>query len=92
MDAQRLPFPDGAFDVVVSDDLIEHLVETDSYAREIHRVLTPTGWLFLSTPNLAAWFNRLGLFAGVQRDPIAGRQHGGRRQALRAIDGGERWG
>jgi SAM-dependent methyltransferase len=66
LDAQHLPFPDDAFDVVVSDDVIEHLVDTDAYAREIHRVLRPGGWLFLTTPNLAAWFNRLGLLAGVQ--------------------------
>lgn len=66
LDAQRLPFADASFDVVVSDDVIEHLVDTDAYAKEIGRVLVPRGWLFLSTPNLAAWFNRLGLLAGLQ--------------------------
>jgi 2-polyprenyl-3-methyl-5-hydroxy-6-metoxy-1,4-benzoquinol methylase len=66
LDAQRLPFADGSFDVVVSDDVVEHLVDTDSYAHEIRRVLVPGGWLFLSTPNLAAWFNRLALLAGMQ--------------------------
>jgi SAM-dependent methyltransferase len=66
LDAQRLPFADGSFDVVVSDDVIEHLVDTDAYAREIARVLVEGGWLFLSTPNLAAWFNRLGLLFGLQ--------------------------
>ncbi|MGK2959483.1 MAG: methyltransferase domain-containing protein [Acidimicrobiales bacterium] len=66
LDAQQLPFADGSFDVVVSDDVIEHLVDTDSYAREISRVLGPRGWLFLSTPNLAAWFNRIALLFGVQ--------------------------
>lgn len=66
LDAQRLPFADGSFDVVVSDDVVEHLVDTDAYAREIHRVLAVGGWLFLSTPNLAAWFNRLALLAGMQ--------------------------
>ena len=66
LDAQHLPFADDSFDVVVSDDVIEHLVDTDSYAREISRVLAPKGWLFLSTPNLAAWFNRIGLLFGLQ--------------------------
>lgn len=66
LDAQHLPFRDGSFDVVVSDDVVEHLVDTDSYAKEIHRVLSPDGLLFLSTPNLAAWFNRLGLLVGWQ--------------------------
>jgi SAM-dependent methyltransferase len=66
LDAQRLPFADGSFDVVVSDDVVEHLVDTDAYACEIRRVLSDGGWLFLSTPNLAAWFNRVALLAGMQ--------------------------
>lgn len=64
--ADALPFADGSFDLVVSDDVIEHLVDTDTYAKEIRRVLGPDGLLALSTPNLAAWFNRLALAAGVQ--------------------------
>jgi SAM-dependent methyltransferase len=43
LDALRLPFADGSFDIVVSDDVIEHLVDTDSYTREISRVLSPNG-------------------------------------------------
>lgn len=66
LDAQQLPFADASFDLVVSDDVIEHLVDTDAYAREIFRVLDRDGWLFLSTPNLAAWFNRIGLLFGLQ--------------------------
>lgn len=61
-----LPFDDHSFDVVVSDDVIEHLVDTDEYAREIVRILKPGGFLTLSTPNLAAWFNRLALLGGLQ--------------------------
>lgn len=66
VDAELLPFADGVFDAVVSDDVIEHLVDTDAYARAIRRVLVPGGYLMLSTPNLAAWFNRLALLVGVQ--------------------------
>ena len=63
---EALPFVDNGFDLVVSDDVIEHLVDTDTYAREIRRVLRPGGILTLSTPNLAAWFNRLALAGGIQ--------------------------
>jgi SAM-dependent methyltransferase len=66
LDAERLPFADDRFDVVVADDVVEHLVDTDAFARELHRVLRPDGWLLLTTPNLAAWFNRLALLGGVQ--------------------------
>lgn len=64
--AEALPFAPGCFDLVVSDDVVEHLVDTDAYAKEIRRVLRPGGYLTLSTPNLAAWFNRIALFAGMQ--------------------------
>jgi SAM-dependent methyltransferase len=66
LDAERLPFPDGSIGAVIADDILEHLVDTDAFAREVHRVLIPGGLLFLTTPNLAAWFNRLALLAGVQ--------------------------
>ena len=61
-----LPFGSGTFDIIVLDEVIEHLVDTDSILDEIHRLLTPDGVLLLSTPNLAAWFNRLALLAGLQ--------------------------
>lgn len=62
----NLPFGDNSFDLVVIDEVIEHLVDTDSILDEIHRVLSPTGWLAISTPNLAAWFNRIALLFGIQ--------------------------
>ena len=65
-EGEVLPFENASFDVVVIDEVIEHLVDTDSILDEIHRVLTPDGVLLLSTPNLAAWFNRLALLGGLQ--------------------------
>jgi SAM-dependent methyltransferase len=62
----KLPFPDHTFNIVVLDEVIEHLVDTDSIMAEIHRVLTHDGQLLISTPNLAAWFNRLALLFGIQ--------------------------
>ena len=47
-------------------ELIEHLVDTDSALDEALRVLKPGGSLLLSTPNLAAWYNRGLLALGVQ--------------------------
>jgi SAM-dependent methyltransferase len=61
-----LPVADQRLDVVIMSELIEHLVDTDAALEEIHRVLRPGGTLLLSTPNLAAWFNRVLLAAGVQ--------------------------
>ncbi len=62
----RLPVKSASVDVVVMSEVIEHLVDTDSAAEEAHRVLKPGGTLLLSTPNLAAWYNRGLLAVGIQ--------------------------
>ncbi|MYW65504.1 methyltransferase domain-containing protein [Streptomyces sp. SID8379] len=61
-----LPFGDASADAVVFSEVIEHLVDPDAALDEIRRVLRPGGHLLLSTPNLAAWYNRALLLAGVQ--------------------------
>jgi SAM-dependent methyltransferase len=48
-DGSRLPFPDGAFDLVLSHSVIEHVVEAERYFRECFRVLRSGGGLYLST-------------------------------------------
>jgi SAM-dependent methyltransferase len=65
-EGHKLPFPDKSFDIIMIDEVIEHLVDTDSIMEEIHRVLTDQGQLLISTPNLASWFNRIALLFGIQ--------------------------
>ncbi len=64
--APGLPVADGVADVVIMSELIEHLVDPDGAIAEIRRVLRPGGSLLLSTPNLAAWYNRGLLALGIQ--------------------------
>jgi SAM-dependent methyltransferase len=64
--APGLPVADDAADVVIMSELIEHLVDPDGAVAEARRVLRPGGSLLLSTPNLAAWYNRGLLAAGIQ--------------------------
>lgn len=61
-----LPFKSGCADAVLFSEVVEHLVDPDAALDEIHRILRPGGHLMLSTPNLAAWYNRALLLAGVQ--------------------------
>ena len=46
----RVPFPDGSFDVCYSSEVIEHLFDVTGFLREVHRVLVPGGLLVLTTP------------------------------------------
>ncbi|WP_030606117.1 class I SAM-dependent methyltransferase [Streptomyces fulvoviolaceus] len=61
-----LPFGTESVDAVLFSEVVEHLVDPDAALDEIRRVLRPEGHLMLSTPNLAAWYNRALLLAGVQ--------------------------
>jgi SAM-dependent methyltransferase len=56
-DAYRLPFADGAFDVVICCEVLEHLNDLDGAVGEIVRVLAPGGRLALSVPR--AWPERI---------------------------------
>lgn len=51
IDGQRLPFDDQAFEMVVSCQVIEHIVDYSSFITEIKRVLTPSGVICFTTPN-----------------------------------------
>jgi arsenite methyltransferase len=44
-EAERLPFPDGSFDVVVSNGVIDLIPDKDAVFAELHRVLAPGGRL-----------------------------------------------
>lgn len=48
-DGMALPFADGAFDLVLSHAVIEHVADAALYLRECARVLAPGGRVYLST-------------------------------------------
>ncbi len=52
-------FPDGEFDVVYMNEVIEHIVEPLELLKEIHRVLRPGGLALLRTGNARSWSARL---------------------------------
>jgi SAM-dependent methyltransferase len=86
-DGGRCPMPDHTYDVIIAGEIIEHLVDTDSFAQEIHRVLKPGGYAIITTPNLASWYNRVRLLRGlpprcypgtsstVRKDPLIDNHH-----------------
>jgi SAM-dependent methyltransferase len=48
-DAQKIPFPDRSFDVVVLFEAIYYLPDAESFVREAYRVLRPEGLLLISS-------------------------------------------
>jgi len=61
-----IPFEDEHFDLVFCGEVLEHLLNPDRLLEEACRTLVPGGHIVLSTPNLAAWFNRVLLPLGFQ--------------------------
>ena len=49
-DITQSEFADGAFDLVLCSEVIEHIRDGSAALREIHRILRPDGVLVLSTP------------------------------------------
>lgn len=63
---KKWPYKNEFFDSVLFIQMIEHLVNPDFFLTESKRVLKKNGLLIITTPNLAAWFNRIILLFGYQ--------------------------
>jgi SAM-dependent methyltransferase len=58
-DAAHLPFPDRAFDAVISNHSLEHFHDLAGSLSEIGRVLKPTGALYIAVPDASTVCDRL---------------------------------
>jgi SAM-dependent methyltransferase len=56
IEAGRVPAPDGAFDAVLSTQVLEHVPDPAAYLSEAHRMLAPGGTLILSTHGIY-WYH-----------------------------------
>jgi SAM-dependent methyltransferase len=50
-DATKTEFKDGAFDIIISQEVIEHIEIQHEYVKECQRLLSHNGVLILTTPN-----------------------------------------
>jgi SAM-dependent methyltransferase len=55
--ALQLPFANNSFDLIIIQDVIEHLTNVTDFYSEVKRVLKNDGIFFLSTPNKYSIFN-----------------------------------
>ena len=63
-DAESIDCPDESFDLVVSKEVIEHLIEPMMLLKKAHRLLRPGGKLVLSTPNKDSFHLRVNRLFG----------------------------
>lgn len=67
---QDFPFENGFFDIVLSNQTLEHTKEVYWIFSEISRVLKPHGFVLSGVPNLASFHNRVALLFGLQPTSI----------------------
>jgi SAM-dependent methyltransferase len=63
---EPLAFESNRFDIVTSNQVIEHLADTDEFVKEAFRVLKPGGTTVVSTENMSSWHNISALLLGWQ--------------------------
>jgi SAM-dependent methyltransferase len=81
-----LPFDDGAFDLVWTSEVIEHVADTARWLSELRRVLAPGGRLLLTTPSHGRLRVALG---GLERfsEPLGDHLHLYTGRSLREVLG-----
>jgi SAM-dependent methyltransferase len=67
-DLSILPWPieDGEFDVVLANQVLEHVPYTEGFLAELRRILSPGGYAVISVPNLGSWINIVLLLFTIQ--------------------------
>lgn len=63
---KALPYDDRFFELVVANQVIEHIHNIELFISEIKRILRPGGFAIISTENLASWHNICALVFGWQ--------------------------
>ena len=66
---EGIHFKSNSFDVVLNNQVIEHVNNTDYLLREIYRILKPEGYAIISTNNISPWTNIVALLFGKQPFP-----------------------
>lgn len=70
VEKDSIPFEDNFFDIVIANQIFEHLKNIYKPLGEIHRVLKPNGIFLFGVPNLASLHCRLQLLFGTQPSQI----------------------
>jgi SAM-dependent methyltransferase len=74
----RLPYPDGAFEALLSTQVIHHarLIQIQALVQEIERILKPNGLIFITVPRLQNQATRFQPLEPGTFLPLDGREAG----------------
>lgn len=75
LESKKFPFKKDSFDIVYSNQVIEHILNKDNFISECHRILKKNGLFIISTENIASFDNIISLLLG--QEPVT--QHTGSR-------------
>lgn len=67
------PFSEGHFDAIIALATIEHVIHIDPFVKEIHRILSDDGYLYMTTPNYGSllYLPRFLLAGKTFHDPLS---------------------
>jgi len=71
LESGNLPYSNDMFDIVICNQVLEHLKDYQSVLNDIVRVTKPGGYIIIGIPNLAHLINRFYLLFGIQPMCIA---------------------
>ena len=64
LEKEPIPMLDASLDVLMANQVVEHLKELPFFFSEVSRVLRPGGICIIGCPNLGGWQNRAALLGG----------------------------
>lgn len=72
-DELAFPCPEGQFDAIIALATIEHVIHVDHFMKEIHRILSNEGYLYMTTPNYGSllYLPRFLLAGKTFHDPLS---------------------
>ena len=66
LERESLPYEDSKFDLIIADQIFEHIKDIFWVTHEVSRTLKIGGYFYLAVPNLASLHNRILLLFGKQ--------------------------
>jgi SAM-dependent methyltransferase len=70
VELEKIPLADESLDLVIANQVLEHMKDVFWIFHEMTRVLKVGGYLLVGVPNLASFHNRILLLFGKQPSPI----------------------